>query len=69
MKEILKADVHESEIVCLEYSKPHTGQCVYIRSSVSSVDVNMGTVCDLRFRRKCSGDGESRSFNSRVGCR
>ncbi|XP_057183956.1 mitogen-activated protein kinase-binding protein 1-like [Triplophysa rosa] len=33
LKEILKADVHESEIVCLEYSKPHTGMNLLVTAS------------------------------------
>ncbi|XP_056621135.1 mitogen-activated protein kinase-binding protein 1-like isoform X2 [Triplophysa dalaica] len=33
LKEILKADVHDSEIVCLEYSKPHTGMNLLVTAS------------------------------------
>lgn len=27
MEEILKVDAHDAEILCLEYSKPETGEC------------------------------------------
>lgn len=27
LKEMLKVEAHDSEILCLEYSKPDTGKC------------------------------------------
>lgn len=30
MEEILKVEAHDAEILCLEYSKPETGQCVCV---------------------------------------
>ncbi|XP_073667593.1 mitogen-activated protein kinase-binding protein 1-like [Paramisgurnus dabryanus] len=46
MKEILKADVHESEIRCLEYSKPHTGMNLLVTASrdvlIHVLDVDKG---------------------------
>ncbi len=30
MKELLKAEVHDSEIMCLEYAKPPSGVCVCV---------------------------------------
>nr|XP_055041501.1 mitogen-activated protein kinase-binding protein 1-like [Misgurnus anguillicaudatus] len=46
MKEIVKADVHESEIRCLEYSKPHTGMNLLVTASrdglIHVLDVDKG---------------------------
>lgn len=33
MEEILKVEAHDAEILCLEYSKPETGQCVCVSVS------------------------------------
>lgn len=29
LQEMLKVEAHDSEILCLEYSKPDTGKCKY----------------------------------------
>lgn len=36
MEEILKVEAHDAEILCLEYSKPETGQCVCVCVSDSN---------------------------------
>lgn len=43
-EEILKVDAHDAEILCLEYSKPETGECV-------SDDRLTGCPYDTRLRR------------------
>lgn len=43
MEEILKVDAHDAEILCLEYSKPETGECV-------STDCLTGCPYDTRLR-------------------
>lgn len=40
MKEVLKVEVHDSEILCMEYSKPETGLCA------------CGAVLGVRYKRK-----------------
>lgn len=32
LKEMLKVEAHDSEILCLEYSKPDTGKCKWAAS-------------------------------------
>lgn len=32
LKEMLKVEAHDSEILCLEYSKPDTGKCNWAAS-------------------------------------
>lgn len=37
MEEVLKVEAHDAEILCLEYSKPETGEC--------AVTVQLKTIC------------------------
>lgn len=47
MKEILKVEAHDAEILSLEYSKPETGQCVCEIVLVTIMMTRLENVCTL----------------------
>lgn len=47
MKEILKVEAHDAEILSLEYSKPETGQCVCETVLVTIMMTRLDNICTL----------------------
>ena len=46
MEEILKVEAHDAEILCLEYSKPETGECARVCVSEHYLCTAVYTTCD-----------------------
>lgn len=70
MKEMVKAEAHDSEILCLEYSKPHTGACPIIPRVFSLQTWVCVWVCVTVFdRHESAGHSESRPADPRAGRR
>lgn len=51
MEEILKVEAHDAEILCLEYSKPETGECVTVL--VFIIIVCLKNICALAVYMIC----------------
>lgn len=80
MKEILKVEAHDAEILSLEYSKPETGQCVWDCISYYNDDtlgeyLHIGCeysrwLCGLiSLRAEAAGHSQQGSSDPRLGCR
>lgn len=68
MEEILKVDAHNAEILCLEYSKPETGECVS-DACLTGCPYDTWLRCLAAYRTEAAGNSQPRPSDPCLGCR